>query len=280
MANELQTNLDAILNDKNTNLLPENLKAGVTCLGVEGIFNGTLSTVKSNLVVADYSKQLNEYEEHYKEWWTLWNKNIIFRLPFDVGTRKYLCGITPNLNGTYDRWLIITSRTSGFDIISFSRNDDTNKVYGSYWSESDTLACFKFNEVADISTIEDGYGSDELGVQCELSELPAYREYIEYPGTSLERTNHQIIFSIDTTAGYIGQNYTERYHTPYGEMEVISDMLHTDYTLTGNKIYNNLGEQYTGDLNIPFTLIKSSGVQLDIENTRDFQPLTRDSIYI
>lgn len=38
MANELQTNLDAILNDKNTNLLPENLKAGVTCLGVERNF--------------------------------------------------------------------------------------------------------------------------------------------------------------------------------------------------------------------------------------------------
>lgn len=36
MANELQTKLDAILNDKNTNLLPEHLKAGVTCLGVEG----------------------------------------------------------------------------------------------------------------------------------------------------------------------------------------------------------------------------------------------------
>jgi hypothetical protein len=37
MANELQNKLDAILEDKNTNLKPENLKAGVTCLGVEGI---------------------------------------------------------------------------------------------------------------------------------------------------------------------------------------------------------------------------------------------------
>lgn len=36
MANELQTKLDTILEDKNTNLLPENLKAGITCLGVEG----------------------------------------------------------------------------------------------------------------------------------------------------------------------------------------------------------------------------------------------------
>ena len=36
MANDLQTKLDAIKLDKDTNLLPENLKAGVTCLGVTG----------------------------------------------------------------------------------------------------------------------------------------------------------------------------------------------------------------------------------------------------
>lgn len=44
MANELQTKLDAILNDKNTNLLPENLKAGVTCLGIEGTLTGGATT--------------------------------------------------------------------------------------------------------------------------------------------------------------------------------------------------------------------------------------------
>lgn len=38
MANELQTKLDAILLDKNTNLLPENLKKGTTLLGIEGTF--------------------------------------------------------------------------------------------------------------------------------------------------------------------------------------------------------------------------------------------------
>ena len=42
--NELQTNLDAILDDKNTNLLPENLKAGITCLGVEGTLTGGATT--------------------------------------------------------------------------------------------------------------------------------------------------------------------------------------------------------------------------------------------
>lgn len=36
MSNKLQQTLDEILLDKNTNLLPENLKEGVTCLGVTG----------------------------------------------------------------------------------------------------------------------------------------------------------------------------------------------------------------------------------------------------
>ena len=37
---ELKTNLQEILQDKNTNLKPENLKQGVTCLGVEGTYTG------------------------------------------------------------------------------------------------------------------------------------------------------------------------------------------------------------------------------------------------
>ena len=44
MSNQLQTNLDAILQDKNANLKPENLKQGVTCLGVEGIMQSGIDT--------------------------------------------------------------------------------------------------------------------------------------------------------------------------------------------------------------------------------------------
>ena len=36
MSNQLQENLNLILEEKNTKLLPENLKAGITCLGVTG----------------------------------------------------------------------------------------------------------------------------------------------------------------------------------------------------------------------------------------------------
>lgn len=47
MSNQLQTNLDAILQDKNTNLKPENLKAGITCLGVKGTLEGETPVVKT-----------------------------------------------------------------------------------------------------------------------------------------------------------------------------------------------------------------------------------------
>lgn len=44
MSNELQQTLNNILNDKNTNLLPENLRTGITCLGVEGAMDSGAMT--------------------------------------------------------------------------------------------------------------------------------------------------------------------------------------------------------------------------------------------
>lgn len=44
MSNQLQENLDAILLDKNTNLKPENLKTGITCLGIEGTMDAGAMT--------------------------------------------------------------------------------------------------------------------------------------------------------------------------------------------------------------------------------------------
>ena len=49
MANELQTTLDNILEDKNTNLKPENLKSGVTCLGVTGALQQSENLYRSLL---------------------------------------------------------------------------------------------------------------------------------------------------------------------------------------------------------------------------------------
>ena len=46
MENELQQVLDNILEDKTTNLKPENLKLGITCLGIEGTLQESTSNIK------------------------------------------------------------------------------------------------------------------------------------------------------------------------------------------------------------------------------------------
>ena len=62
---ELQNNLDAILLDKNTNLLPQNLKEGVTVLGVEGSLKvtGSDSNIKLFETVEDMNNDPNPKED-------------------------------------------------------------------------------------------------------------------------------------------------------------------------------------------------------------------------
>lgn len=62
---DLKTNLQNILEDRNTNLKPENLKAGITCLGVEGnlyaatpIYN-TVDYTYNNLTVDNIPSQIH-----------------------------------------------------------------------------------------------------------------------------------------------------------------------------------------------------------------------------
>lgn len=58
---ELQTNLNVILADKNANLKPENLKAGVTCLGVEGTMNSGIDTSDATATINDIAQDKTAY---------------------------------------------------------------------------------------------------------------------------------------------------------------------------------------------------------------------------
>ncbi|MDE6947553.1 MAG: hypothetical protein K2P14_10270 [Anaeroplasmataceae bacterium] len=53
--NELQTTLNEILQDKNTNLKPENLRAGTTCLGVKGVAELGNVSIEGYLSEEDYN---------------------------------------------------------------------------------------------------------------------------------------------------------------------------------------------------------------------------------
>lgn len=51
MSNQLQTTLDKILQEKNENLLPENLRRGISLLGVDGTLPGDIGDDTSDATV-------------------------------------------------------------------------------------------------------------------------------------------------------------------------------------------------------------------------------------
>lgn len=58
---ELQTNLNTILADKNVNLLPQNLKEGVTCLGVTGTMKSGIDTSDATATINDIAQDKTAY---------------------------------------------------------------------------------------------------------------------------------------------------------------------------------------------------------------------------
>jgi len=273
MANELQTSLDAILNDKNVNLKPENLKQGVTCLGVEGTYQGILSRVQSNLVIADYEKSNSITGLTYSDAWKATGFTTWFVLPYDIGTSKYVCGISNMGDGTYKRWLVVYD-TSYSSMIDFTRYTDT--YAGMHLSPKYVSKCFKFSDITDISVLVDGYGKDELGEECELSDLP----YISGEDTPSDYNDDNMIILCPKTsgAGYIGQNYTSMYHTPYKDIEIWTDQLNTDFTMSGRTVYNNLGQKYEGSLDASnvVNVLSSKGLTYQYqEDYKTTEPSTR-----
>lgn len=61
MANELQTTLDSILEDKATNLKPENLKKDVKCLGITGTLESGTDTSDANATIKDILEDKTAY---------------------------------------------------------------------------------------------------------------------------------------------------------------------------------------------------------------------------
>ena len=63
--NQLQSILDDILDDKNTNLTPDNLKKGVTCLGIKGRYNG-IDTSDATVTTNDILQGKTAYKDGQK----------------------------------------------------------------------------------------------------------------------------------------------------------------------------------------------------------------------
>ena len=152
MSNQLQDNLNAILQDKNTNLKPENLKAGITCLGVTGTLEQNTGSdvepiyVTSNYTVKTIPVDLNEtidsistYEDYVAVHTTL-NKLKVYNKS-DLSTPFITKdNVIPYNQGCYyiygfeDNKLYITngfngSSTQDYYRIDLSKNTITHATY-------------------------------------------------------------------------------------------------------------------------------------------------------
>lgn len=113
MANELQTNLNEILQDKNTNLLPENLKAGVICLGINGTMQSGIDTSDATATSNDIIQGKTAYINGEKVTGTLSSDRVkLFK------TVEEMNASTNNKNGD----IAIVDNVEKFTISSTSSN--------------------------------------------------------------------------------------------------------------------------------------------------------------
>lgn len=107
MSNELQTNLNNILADKNANLLPENLRKGITLLGVEGTLESGVDTSDADATTSDIA--------HYKTAYVNGQKitGTIAEYPYNN-----------SINGG-----IVTDDVSAKDITIWNKNSDTDLLF-------------------------------------------------------------------------------------------------------------------------------------------------------
>ena len=111
---ELQNNLDAILLDKNTNLLPQNLKDGVTVLGVEGSLKvtGSDSNIKLFETVEDmnndpnpkeddlavvYRKEIQPFKEDTETQFITFPEQVILDEPFTGNVNGMITSVDPSV---------------------------------------------------------------------------------------------------------------------------------------------------------------------------------------
>ena len=123
MSNELQTKLDAILADKQANLLPENLKKGISLLGVTGTLEG--GTIEGD--VSTYVKEFTSEEEMRNSASTL-EDGTICKIVEHISEKKSLQECRKITNVIIPAKLILPSKiydSTGAIVYDYLREEET-----------------------------------------------------------------------------------------------------------------------------------------------------------
>ena len=119
MSTSLENKLNLILNDKKTSLKPENLKSGVTCLGIEGTLEEGIDTSDANATSDDITINKTAYVN---------NQKVIGSLPLFPNSRTFTVegGIS---NDTENKKLKISTINSTKQILDSGVNMEFKASY-------------------------------------------------------------------------------------------------------------------------------------------------------
>ena len=106
MADKLVYDLQNIKEDRNTNLKPENLKAGVTCLGVVGTMQAGIDTSDANATTNDIAIGKTAYVNGEKITGTI---SDVDSNSVRISERVEVGPLNTNLYNTYDDTIIRTN---------------------------------------------------------------------------------------------------------------------------------------------------------------------------
>lgn len=258
MSNQLQENLDAILLDKNTNLKPENLKEGVTCLGVEG--TGYLG--KNIYGALDYTSKTYTIEKIANPGYPPYPDTYIFgklTIRHSQNTNMYIY-FDGEFIDTYDVGLRGSSK-----YIAVVYYDDEQYIFIVNKAESSTTkyGAISVNfinktvtDLGEISNIDDISSLKTTGKECQLDsdgylyryqkDTNTFKKYQRLSNSTRFTGNNFAIFKYSHsshTGGYVNKFTYDELSDTYNIISVQRDGV-DGVNFYGNKIFIN-GNVYT-----------------------------------
>lgn len=192
-----EVTIQAVDSTIDENIKAENIKEGVSILGVEGTlqegesFEGSHSiyTLKWNNIKDSYANNISQY-----------SKNLIFNVPIEANTYPtHLCFLSPKDDGTYERYIVLSNCTYVY-YLAYNFHEG---YVGDGNQQIDIQKIYKYKDISDITAIEDYYGFDEIGVECQPEDIEGIK--IEVIGDSTWYY-YRVFNTTNNLAGYYTHN--------------------------------------------------------------------------
>ena len=148
---ELETNLQNILNEKDTKILPENIKEGIQVFDVIGTYRGGTDTSDATAIASDIMYNKSAYANGQKII-GLYDMVNIEKLP--VWYYNFNCGVTSTMEGLINRnpKIILSAITLSSQLSNIKRIDNfsditrTQPEVGDFLINSDTRCLYNGNQ--------------------------------------------------------------------------------------------------------------------------------------